>query len=161
MTRHGTLAYYLTVWVVGCFFMTFAVLAHDAFVLSANAREFVNIASNFIFVYFFGLIYGATTALLYGFVLRRLMSWSRAARIWQWILAGSILVIPFFFAFRRVERFQDRVSSLPALVVILTGGELADLTYDNRILLPAILAGAMTSAALFYVHRAFAQESQL
>jgi hypothetical protein len=140
--------------------MTLAVLVTDAIILSASARGFVDIASNFIFVCFFGLIYGASTALVYGFILRQLMGWIRAALIWQWILAGSILVIPFFFAFRRVERFQDRISALPTLVVILIGGGLTDLTYDNRILLPAILAGAMTSAALFYVHRAFGQKAE-
>jgi len=162
MTRRGSLVYYLTVWIVGDFFMTLAVFADASMRFPAGAGQFLFIGAtfNFFFVYFFGLIYGASTALLYGFILRRLMSWSRAARIWQWILVGSALVIPFFFAFRQTERFQDRVSGLPGLVRILAGGELADLTLRKYILLPAILAGALTSATLFYVDRAFAQDAE-
>jgi hypothetical protein len=159
MTRHGTLAYYLTIWVVGCFFMTLAVFVTDAIVLSASARGFfVSVASNFIFVYFFGLIYGASTALLYGFVLRQLMIWSGATRIWQWALAGSVLVIPFFITIRwmgHILHFHDPGGNVFA---ILAGAALTSLVDDHRILLPAILAGALTAAALSYVHRAFGQE---
>jgi hypothetical protein len=159
MTRRGSLAYYLTVWVVGCFFMILAIFVADAIALRGSTREFLrNIASNFLFAYFFGLIYGASTALLYGFILRRLMIWNRATRIWQWFQAGSILVIPFFFTFRWMEprlHFSDPGGNFLA---ILIGGPLTSLVDNYRILLPAILAGGLTAAALSYVHRAFGQE---
>ena len=158
MTRSGSLVYYLGACVVGCFFMSIAVIIVEAIQVSArNVPEFAHIASAFMLVYFFGLVYGATTALLYGFILRRLMILTRAVRAWQWVLAGSVLVIPFYFTLHYLEHFQDRIDALPEWVKILTGGVLVDLTFDNRLLIPTIVAGALTSGVLFYVHRAFSQ----
>jgi hypothetical protein len=161
MTRHGSLVYYLTVWVVGDFFITLAVHAVDAIELSGGPRGFLSdILSYFPIVYFFGLIYGASTALLYGLVLRRLMIWTGAMRLWQWVLTGSILVIPFFFTLRWMRprlHFSDPGGNFLA---ILIGGTLSSLVDDYRILLPAILAGALTSATLFHVHRACSQKAE-
>jgi hypothetical protein len=161
MTRQGSIAYYLTAWIVGNFFMILAFFVSDAIALHGSTHDFFrDIASNFLFAYFFGLIYGASTALVYGFVLRRLMIWSRAIRLWQWFLAGSALVIPFFFTFRWMGprlHFSDPGGNFLAIMI---GGPLTTLVDDYRILFPAILAGTMTSATLFYVHSAFAQKAE-
>lgn len=157
MTRHGTLAYYLTALVVGDFFMNLAIFVADAAARSLTAREFLGYtASYFLFSYFFGMVYGASTVVLYGFILRRLMMWSGATRVWQWLLAGSVLVVPLFFLLhwlRQILRFEDPGGNLLA---ILVGAVVADLA-DYKMLLPAILAGGLTAATLSYVQRAFAQ----
>ncbi len=161
MTRNGSLVYYLTAWIVGSFFMILALFVADAIRPPASIHGFLrDVASNFLFAYFFGLIYGASTELVYGFVLRRFMIWSRATRAWQWGGVGSALVIPFFFILRwmgRVLRFTDPGGNFFA---ILVGGVLADLAADYRILALGIPAGGATSAVLFYVHRAFAQDTE-
>jgi hypothetical protein len=161
MTRNGSLVYYLTAWIVGSFFMILALFVADAIRPPVSIYGFLrNITSNFLFAYFFGLIYGASTELVYGFVLRRFMIWSGATRIWQWVLTGSALVIPFFFILRwmgHILRFTDPGGNLFA---ILVGGVLADLADDYRILALAVPAGGATSAVLFYVHRAFAEHAE-
>lgn len=158
MTRRGSLAYYLTAWIVGCFFMTLAI-----FVVGPTASPGVGLglsetASSFIFVYFIGLIVGASTALFYGFLLRRLMIWTHANRIWQWTIVGAALAIPIVFALRWVKHFRDLLSILPFFMSVLMGAGLANVAENNHNVLAAALAGAATSATLFYVHRAFAQK---
>jgi hypothetical protein len=83
MTRHGTLAYYLAAWVIGCFIVTLM-----AGVIDAVAGQPVR-ASMLLELYFFALIFGAADILLFAFLLRRLMRWRETHAMWVWMLAGA------------------------------------------------------------------------
>src|ERR1700746_2071240 len=59
MTRRGSLIYYLTAWICGCFFMSLAIWIRDlwgATVTSSRSRE----AFGVLFFYFYGLVFAAT-----------------------------------------------------------------------------------------------------
>jgi hypothetical protein len=83
MTRHGTLAYYLAAWVIGCFIVS--LLAWLIAVMAGQPAR----ASLLLTTYFFALVFGAVDALLFAFLLRRLMHWRRTHAVALWLVAGA------------------------------------------------------------------------
>ncbi len=83
MTRQGTLAYYLAAWVIGCFVVS--LLAWLLAVIGGQPAR----ASTLLMTYFFGLIFGAADALLFAFLLRRMMRWCKTHMMALWLLAGA------------------------------------------------------------------------
>lgn len=84
MTRHGTFAYYLAAWVIGCFAVSLLLWIKDAFSAGSGVS-----ASMLLTGYFFALIFGAVDALLFAFLLRRMMRWWGTHSVWIWLLAGA------------------------------------------------------------------------
>jgi hypothetical protein len=62
MTRSGSLAYYLTAWICGCFFMSLAVWTRDLFGANADNAFSTHSVFGLIFFYFYGLVFGAIAA---------------------------------------------------------------------------------------------------
>ena len=90
MTRRGSLIYYLTAWICGCFFMSLAVWTQDlwhATAFSARSRA----AFGVLFFYFYGLIFGALAVLIGAFLLRRIMTLLKCKTPLHWAVAGAIL----------------------------------------------------------------------
>ena len=93
MTRHGTLAYYLAAWIIGCpavalvYWLIGAVQAG-----SANSSALFEIC-------FFALMAGAADSLLFAFLLRRMMHWARARQITIWSLFGAAILLALVFLF--------------------------------------------------------------
>jgi hypothetical protein len=83
MTRHGTLAYYLAAWVIGCFIVSLTIFASSAAIGQALR------ASMLLETYFFALIFGAVDALLFAFLLRRSMRLFGTHALWIWLVAGA------------------------------------------------------------------------
>src|SRR5215469_17925078 len=75
MTRRGSLAYYLAAWVCGCFFMALTIwLGNEVHPTVPRSVALLLVT------YFFSLMFGAVTSLLFGFFLRRAASglhWTR------------------------------------------------------------------------------------
>src|ERR1700740_3791890 len=90
MTRRGSLIYYLTAWICGCFFMSLAIWIRDlwgATVTSSRSRE----AFGVLFFYFYGLVFGALAVLIAAFLLRRIMTRLKCKTPLHWAIAGAIL----------------------------------------------------------------------
>ncbi len=88
MTRRGSLIYYFTAWIFGCFFMSLAVWTKDvwgAARLSTGLRE----AFGVLFFYFYGLVFGALSALIGGFLLRRVAVLLKCRTPAHWAIFGA------------------------------------------------------------------------
>jgi hypothetical protein len=91
MTRRGSLAYYLTAWICGCFFMSLAVWTRDLFGASSDHAFSSRSVFGLIFFYFYGLVFGAIAALLGAFLLRRVMAALKCLTATHWAAVGAIL----------------------------------------------------------------------
>ena len=78
MTRRGTLAYYLTAIVVGCFFLVLGVTA----IGEGSLRFSTAGLRDFFLLYFLALVYGSFTMLLFAFLLRRMAHWLKWEPRW-------------------------------------------------------------------------------
>jgi len=92
MTRHGTLAYYLAAWVIGC--PVVALL----FWLIESAQTGSASSSALLEICFFALMSGALDSLLFAFLLRRVMHGLGTRNAALWGLAGSALSFVLVFA---------------------------------------------------------------
>jgi hypothetical protein len=90
MTRSGSLIYYLAAWTLGCFFMAL-VLWCWAMVWGLSRELLPGGAAGFLSLIFYGYFVGAPTALLYGFLLRRIMVTLKCKTPLHWAIAGGIL----------------------------------------------------------------------
>jgi hypothetical protein len=91
MTRRGSLVYYLSAWILGCFFMSAAVWAKDQWGVVKISRGMPEI-SGLLFFTFYGLILGAIPALIAGFLLRRVASLLKCKTPAHWAIFGAILL---------------------------------------------------------------------
>lgn len=155
MTRRGSLAYYLAAWVCGCFFMGATIwLANELHPAQSFAVSF------FLYIYFLSLMFGAATALLFAFFLRRVANAVRWRSTWHWLLGGAILA-------PALTALLGWISSFPALQGsgwrLWISGPLTGpyfIGFQHRWLpLFAAPAGAATAWVLSRVHRAFAVPS--
>jgi hypothetical protein len=90
MTRRGSLIYYLAAWALGCFFMVLVLWCAATF--WGFSREILRGgAEGFLSLIFYGYLVGAPTALLYGFLLRRIMVALKCKTPLHWALAGGLL----------------------------------------------------------------------
>jgi hypothetical protein len=90
MTRSGSLIFYLAAWTLGCFFMVL-VLWCWAMVWGLSRGLLRGGAEGFLSLIFYGYVVGAPTALLYGFLLRRIMLALKCKTPLHWAIAGGIL----------------------------------------------------------------------
>jgi hypothetical protein len=160
MTRRGSLVYYLTSWICGGFFLTVAMYLQESASPTGMGIGPSAVGAAIITTYFLVLIFCAFLSLLFAFLLRRLMDWLRAEKLWQWALAGTGLALPMAWGVRWASRAAD--------VIGIRGGwrQLAVFLFlgvrgiAERHVLLALPVAAATSAVLFLIHRAFAQESE-
>jgi hypothetical protein len=153
MTRRGSLIYYLAAWALGCFFMVVVVWCWD--LLLVSHQDLVREATEgFLTLIVYGYLFGAPTALLFGFLLRRMMAALKCKTPLHWAAAGAILaplvVVALGFASRSAAKVlpQEYASVLFLLVgsegVLRAGWWLA------------IPAGAATGYYLGRIQHAFA-----
>ncbi len=152
MTRRGSLAYYLAAWICGCSFVSLAIWLRD---LEGPTIGFVNIRNAFglLFFCFYGLILGAVSAFLGGFLLRWVAVRGGWKQAWQWVVAGSILAPLLIAPLGWIERSAAwHQKKLPRLVFLAAYGP--SVVLDTGLWL-AIPAGALTAWVLYRIHRAF------
>ncbi len=155
MTRRGSLIYYLSAWILGCFFMSLAIWTKG--MMGPTYGPFsAPSAFSLMFFYFYGLILGALAAFLGAFVLRRLMRAVRCKTPSHWAVAGAILMPLVIAALgwlgRRVDLAQRPGERLLAL---LTTGPKVVLDAGWWLAIPA---GAATAYLLCRVERRFAPQ---
>jgi hypothetical protein len=85
MTRHGTLAYYLAAWVIGCPVVALVFWSIES-VQTGSASS-----SALLEICFFALMSGALDSLLFAFLLRRMMHGLGSRNAAAWSLAGATL----------------------------------------------------------------------
>lgn len=152
MTRRGSLIYYFTAWIVGCFFMSLAVWTKDlwgATRLSSGLRE----AFGLLFFYFYGLLFGALSALIGGFLLRRVAALLKCKTPAHWALFGAILA-PILIGVLGMWGRRIEAAGHPGfrLLSLLTFGPKTVLEAGWWLAIPA---GAATGYFLGRVQRAF------
>jgi len=91
MTRRGSLIYYLTAWICGCFFMSLAIWTKDLWGATTGPGSRAHEAFGVLFFYFYGLVFGALAVLLGAFLLRRLMALLKCKTPLHWAVASAIL----------------------------------------------------------------------
>jgi len=157
MTRRGSLIYYLSAWILGCFFMSLAIWMKD---MMGPTRGLVSARSVFglIFFYFYGLILGALAAFLGAFILRRLMRAVRCKTPTHWAIAGVVLMPLVVAALGWLGRRVD-LAQRPGerLLVALTTGPKMVLEAGWWLAIPA---GAATAYFLCRVERRFAPQPE-
>jgi hypothetical protein len=152
MTRRGSLIYYLTAWIFGCFFMSALVWGKD---MSGSTENLFRIRSAFglFFFCFYGFILGAATTFLGAFLLRRIMRAMKCKTPWHWAIAGAFLT-PALIAVVGALGRHGNDPTLPRRTLLTIS------TYGAQIVLEAgwwlaIPAGAATGYFLGRVQRAF------
>jgi len=91
MTRRGSLIYYLTAWICGCFFMSLAIWTKDLWNAATGPSSRSREAFGVLFFYFYGLVFGALAVLIGAFLLRRLMVLLKCKTPLHWAIAAAIL----------------------------------------------------------------------
>lgn len=155
MTARGSLAYYLAAWVCGCFFMSVTIWFGNEVHLTESPA-----ASLFLYIYFLSLMFGAISALLFGFFLRRganLLCWSRT---WQWLIGGAILA-PILVALLGTAASSQALaaSNWRAWIFMPLSGPYFVSGRHRWMPLLAAPAGSATAWVLSRIHRAFAAPS--
>jgi hypothetical protein len=160
MTRRGSLVYYLASWICGGFFLTVAMYLQERASPTGMGIGPSAAVAAIITTYFLVLIFGAFLSLLFAFLLRRLMVLFGAERLWQWVIAGTILALPMAWGVRWASRVTDAIGLQGA------GNQIAIFLFlgvrgiaEHHVLLGLPVA-ALTSAVLFLIHRAFAQKAE-
>jgi hypothetical protein len=152
MTRRGSLIYYFTAWILGCFFMSLAVWTRDvwgAARLSSGLRE----AFGVLFFYFYGLVFGALSSLMGGFLLRRAAALLKSKKPAHWAIFGAILAPLWVSLLGTWGRHLDLRGHLGfGLLSLLTFGPKTVLEAGWWLAIPA---GAATGYFLGRVERAF------
>jgi len=152
MTRRGSLIYYLSAWILGCFFMSLAVWTKDMWGparLSSGLRE----AFGVMFFYFYGLLFGALSALIGGFLLRRVAALLKCKAPAHWAIFGAILAPVLIGVLGTWGRRMDLAGHQGfRLLGLLTFGPKTVLEAGWWLAIPA---GAATGYFLGRVQRAF------
>ena len=150
MTTRGSLAYYLAAWVCGCFFMALALWLEMQFSRAATLQGTFQSVS-FLGFCFFGLIFGAVPALLFGWILRRLMKLFPRGTVWLWVAAGAALAVLLIWCLGSLGHLLQNPRTLPysALPIwpFLVVGPLA--------MLEGSIWATPTAAVLYAVHTPF------
>ncbi|MFZ0582826.1 MAG: hypothetical protein WAN72_20170 [Candidatus Acidiferrales bacterium] len=153
MTRRGSLIYYLAAWALGCFFMVVVVWCWD--LLLVSHKDLVREATEgFLTLIVYGYLFGAPTALLFGFLLRRIMAALKCKTPLHWAAAGAILaplvIVALGFASRSAAKVLPQ--EYASLLFLLVGSE--NILRAGWWL--AIPAGGATAYYLARIQRAFA-----
>jgi len=149
MTRRGSIVYYLTAVVCGSFFLALSYFVYFRAV-GSDSRQW---GRDFLFLYFFALLFASLPLLLAAWLLRRAVVKLRGKQGWQWMLAGTAILMAVLWGLGRtgVALVDADVPGAMALMPFLAGPMFAVL-YPMWVPLPA---AAATAATLFLVHRAF------
>jgi hypothetical protein len=156
MTRRGSLVYYLSAWILGCFFMSLLIWIKDMFAVTLDL-PLTRSAFGLLFFNFYGLVFGALGAFIAAFLLRRLMSALKCKTPFHWAVAGAILapiVIAILGAWGRHLETQQRAGT--RLLGLLTFGPKTLLEAGWWLAIPA---GAATAFFLCRIQRAFAPQT--
>lgn len=160
MTRRGSLVYYLTSWICGGFFLTIAMFLEERAQPEEMGIGPSGAGAAILTTYFLVLIFGAFLSLVFAFLLRRIMGWMHAERLWEWVCMGVVLALPMAWGVRWASRATDAMDLQGAwrqLAVVLFLGVRGIAEHHAFLGLPV---AALTAAVLFLVHRAFAQEAE-
>ncbi len=155
MTRRGSLAYYLAAVVIGCLFLTAAIL-----IVAKSSTLHWNTGRDFLLVYFLSVSHGWIAALLFAFLLRRssgALAWNRS---WQWLILGGCLAILVLSAWFLIPgTWAGSAYVMRWLLWLLPCGDaLTGFAFGSslKVLLPAVfVVGAATAFVLYRVHHAF------
>jgi hypothetical protein len=155
MTRRGSLIYYLSAWILGCFFMSAAIWIKDLFGPESSQGSGRSVFG-LIFVSVSGFVLGALAAFLGAFLLRRIMAALKCKTPSHWAVAGAALTPALIASVGTWERHMN-FAQRPGLSV------LALLTAGPRVVLDngwwlAIPAGAATAYLLCRIERRFAPQ---
>ena len=150
MTRRGSLAYYLAAWVCGCFFMALTIwLGNEVHPTVPRSVALLLVT------YFFSLMFGAVTSLLFGFFLRRAASGLHWTRTWHWLVGGAVIAPILIALLGTLASSNARGGGWRVWIFIpLFGPYVINGTHRWMPLLAAP-AGAGTAWVLSRVHRAF------
>jgi hypothetical protein len=158
VTKRGSIVYYLSAWVFGCFFTSALVgffgrehmIHFEKYPASDPVRDFLSVFLTF-------LVTGGASALVFGFLLRWTMVRFKCLRAAQWIVAGASISLPLCYLVAKIGPLLLRGSAHRpewlgvSELIILAGPGIA---FDNGPLL-IVPAGALTASVLFLVNRAF------
>ena len=155
MTRRGSLIYYLSAWILGCFFMSLLVWVKDMFAATLDA-PMTRSAFGLLFFYFYGLIFGALAALIGAFLLRAVMAALKCKTPIHWSVAGAVMA-PLVIAILGIWGRRAGMVQRPGmrLVGLLTFGPKTVLEAGWWLAIPA---GAPTAYLLCRIQRAFAPQ---
>ena len=160
MTRRGSLAYYLASWIIGGFFLTATM-----YIQERASPEGIGIGPSgagavILTTYFLVLIYCAFLSVVFAFLLRLIMGWLRAERLWQWMLAGVILAMPMTWGVRWASGVTDAagVGGAPRQVAVFLFLGVRGFAEHHPFL--GLPAAALTGAVLFLIHRAFVERPE-
>lgn len=149
MTRHGTLAYYLAAWVIGCPVVALV------FWLIESVHAGPASSSALLEICFFALMSGALDSVLFAFLLRRVMHGLGTRNAAVWGLAGAALSFMLVFLLAWVfEKLSGSLQQGPAYFLssfVLTGPA----TIWSSGWWQAPIDGAGIAAVLCLVDRAF------
>ena len=153
MTRRGSLIYYLAAWALGCFFMVLMVWCQNLILVSSQDR-LREATEGFLTLIVYGYLFGAPTALLYGFLLRRIMHALKCKTPAHWAGAGAVLAPLLVVAVAVTSRYGARFlpPDYAAILFPFAGAETA-LRAGWWLTIPA---GAATAYYLGRIERAFA-----
>lgn len=155
MTQRGTLVYYLSAWILGCFFISGSLWIKDTFG-GTISHPFANSAFGLLYFYFFGLVSGAAAVLIGAVVLRRIMIALKCKTPTHWAVAGAIVSLLLVLALgmwgRHVEALNGAKGGLFELLAV---GPEAVLNGGWWLAMPG---GAVTAFLLCRIQRAFTAE---
>jgi hypothetical protein len=152
MTRRGSLIYYFTAWILGCFFMSLALWTRGVWG-AAQLSSGLRAAFGVLFFYFYGLLFGALSSLLGGFLLRRAAALLKCKTPAHWAIFGAILAPGVVGLLGTWGRHMDPRGHLGfGLLRLLTFGPKTVLEAGWCLAIPA---GAATGYFLGRVQRAF------
>ncbi|MGA8223369.1 MAG: hypothetical protein WB780_17105 [Candidatus Acidiferrales bacterium] len=158
MTRRGSLIYYLSAWILGCFFMTAAVWLSFGSAGGFRTEPALHQVSGLLFFYFYGLELGALPALIFAFLLRKIASTLKCKTPWHWAIFGAILSPLLVVALGHLGlRFGSVTGNGWQPVDWFTSGPQLVLVFGWWLAIPA---GAITAFLLCRIERAFAPQPQ-
>jgi hypothetical protein len=154
MTRRGSVAYYLAAWVCGCFFMSVTIwLGNEVHPTGPRSVELLLVT------YFFSLMFGAVTSLLFGFFLRRTANGLHWSRTWHWLIGGAIIAPTLIALLGTIAPSNAQRSGWRVWILIPLTGPYMINGIHRWMPLFAAPAGAATAWVLFRIDRAFAASS--
>jgi hypothetical protein len=160
MTRRGSLVYYLASWICGGFFLTIAMFLEERARPVEMGIGPSGAGAAILTTYFLVLIFGAFLSLLFAFLLRRIMGWMHAERLWEWVSIGVILALPMAWGVRWASRVTDTIGLQGVARQFAVFLFLGVRGIAERHVLLALPVAALTAAVLFLIHRAFSQPPQ-
>ncbi len=160
MTRRGSLVYYLTSWICGGFFLTIAMFLQERVRPVEMGTGPSGAGAAILTTYFLVLIFCAFLSVVFAFLLRRIVGWMRAERLWEWAAAGVVIAVPMTWVVRWASRAADTVGLQGAARQIAVFLFLGVRGIAERHALLGLPVAGLTAAVLFLIHRAFSNKGE-